>query len=605
MLHLFFKSLKDLKENIRQYILFGLLSMFATSFIFIPIISFIFQRMIMLYNSGVVLNQDVFKIVLDKDNLFSLFLILLLAITFIFMEMAIYILIAHKKYFKKDIYISEAFFTALSKLPRLLSIELIYFFFLIIFIIPLVELPVQSPIGQTVELPQFFEAKVESNPLYTALYTAIIIGLLYVIYRFIFTLHGILLRKEKISQAMKHSFRLTKKGTAINIGKLIVINGLYIGFGVLVLYGISYIQANINYTPPLAIKKYLLTLSGLFFTFHTMLLTPFNMIFLTRLYYEVDIRGHFEHDGDHRVYGPKDEVRLLCFDVVRKSEAYMCSHFRKKKITAILLILFTIAFSIYTTLTKQGIYVNSGRDVEIIAHRAGYKTAPENTLIAIEEAIEKGVMIIELDIQLTKDGVPVLHHDYALTRMVGVSKRVSDVTYRELQTYTIKNTVNEKIPSLIDALKTIDKRAYVLLDLKSDKSTKKLIDAIVQDLRSSGMTDYVYIQSFNTNLLKYAREKAPEIRLGQVIYFFWGSLDALDVDFYTLHYTMLSRDLVKEIKKHDRLMWVWTIEDEDILRETLKYDIDGVITSDVDMVKNYFGMDEDQLEAIDEDILID
>lgn len=594
MFKLLISSIVDLKNNIRQYILFGLLALFTTSFIFIPIISFIFQRMILLYNSGIIMNQDIFKIFLDKDNLLSLFAILLLAVTFIFMEMAIYILIAHKNIVKKDIYITEAFFTALKKLPRLLTIELFYFLILFIVLLPLIELPVQTSLTQTLEVPEFYQVKVEENPIYSGLYALLFVGLLYIMYRFIFTLHGVILKKEKISRAMKKSFHLTKVGSSMTIVKLIFINLFYIGFGIFLLFLVSKLQTEIRYTPPLALRKYLVTLSGLFFNFYTMLLTPFNMIFLTRLYYDLD-----EKQGDHI----DDQVTLVAIKKIKNIEVYACHHIRKKKVTLLLVLVLTLSFSLYTTLSKQGGYVNHGRNVDIIAHRGGYTSAAENSLMAIDQALEKGVTIIELDVQLTKDGIPVLHHDYSLSRMTGLSKQVSDVTYLTLQNTLLKNGHGQSIPSLKSALDRIDKAAYILIDIKSDHNTKALVDAIIEDLKATDMMAHAYIQSFDQKLLTYVRSEAPLIGIGQVMYFFWGELDALDVDFYTVHYTMLSRNLVKEIKKDDKQLWVWTIDDPEILGEVLKFDINGLITSDIDMVQETLGLKDKSLLEEDENTL--
>lgn len=595
MFKLLINSLNDLRKNLKQYIIFGLISLVTTSFIFVPLITFIFKRMIMLYNSGAVLNQDAFKIFLDKDNLLSLFSIILLAVIFVFMEMAIYVLMVQKRYFKKDISISEAFFTSLMKLPRLLTIELIYFLILFIFLLPLIELPVQTTLNQSVTFPIFYEDKVTANPIYLSMYFALLVTLLYGMYRFIFTIHGILLRKEKISLAMKNSLKLTKVGSTFTFIKLVLVNAIYIGIGFLLLLLVTTIQKQLNYTPPLAIRRYLLTLSGMFFYFYTMLLTPLNMIFLTRLYYDL---------GKDIGYEEEDHVKLYTFKPIKVLELKMSNTFKSKKMTTVVLLVFTLLFTGYTTLTKDIALVNQGRNVEVIAHRGGYKTQPENSLSAIENAIEKNVRILELDIQLTKDGVPVLHHDYSLYRIIGLKKRVSEVNFSSLKTYRMKGSKEEHIPSLKEALTLINKEAYILIDLKGDKNTKALIDAIIKDLKETDMMDYVYIQSFDHSLLEYTRAQAPEIKIGQVMYFFWGQLSQLDVDFYTIHYTMLTRDLVKEIKKQDKPMWVWTVDDEKILDEVLKFDIDGVITSDIDMTQEVLGLKEEP-EALEGDLAED
>lgn len=58
--------------------------------------------------------------------------------------------------------------------------------------------------------------------------------------------------------------------------------------------------------------------------------------------------------------------------------------------------------------------------VEITAHRGSSKHAPENTMAAIEEAIGEMADYSEIDVQLSKDGVPVVCHDLNLSRVAGV-----------------------------------------------------------------------------------------------------------------------------------------------------------------------------------------
>ena len=79
---------------------------------------------------------------------------------------------------------------------------------------------------------------------------------------------------------------------------------------------------------------------------------------------------------------------------------------------------------------------NSGSGSKYILHRGASLEAPENTLPAFEIAAKTGGYI-ETDVQKTKDGVFVLCHDTNLKRMCGVDKKISDITYKELQQYPV------------------------------------------------------------------------------------------------------------------------------------------------------------------------
>jgi glycerophosphoryl diester phosphodiesterase len=72
---------------------------------------------------------------------------------------------------------------------------------------------------------------------------------------------------------------------------------------------------------------------------------------------------------------------------------------------------------------------------ELIAHRGYAKHFPENTLVAFAAALDSGATYIETDIQLSKDGVPVLFHDNDMIRMCGVKGAIHNYTWSQLQQF--------------------------------------------------------------------------------------------------------------------------------------------------------------------------
>jgi glycerophosphoryl diester phosphodiesterase len=70
--------------------------------------------------------------------------------------------------------------------------------------------------------------------------------------------------------------------------------------------------------------------------------------------------------------------------------------------------------------------VNSERLIHLVAHRGNATEFPENTLPAMVSALELGVRFLELDVQLSRDGVPVVIHDQLLLRTTGLPGSVFD-----------------------------------------------------------------------------------------------------------------------------------------------------------------------------------
>ncbi|ROR26403.1 glycerophosphoryl diester phosphodiesterase [Mobilisporobacter senegalensis] len=149
------------------------------------------------------------------------------------------------------------------------------------------------------------------------------------------------------------------------------------------------------------------------------------------------------------------------------------------------------------------------------AHRGfhdNFSDAPENSLKAFELAAIKGYGI-ELDVQLTKDRIPVVFHDYSLKRVCGVNKKVKELTYEELKELKLFRS-KERIPLLREALDLIHGRVPLIIELKipyNPKDTCEKTDEILRKYRG------VYcIESFNPLGLIWYKKKHPNILRGQL-----------------------------------------------------------------------------------------
>ena len=118
----------------------------------------------------------------------------------------------------------------------------------------------------------------------------------------------------------------------------------------------------------------------------------------------------------------------------------------------------------------------SGLDVDY-AHRGLHGgDVPENSLAAFEKAAEKRYGI-ELDVQLTKDGVPVVFHDDSLLRVCGVDRLLRDCELSELRQFRLSGSEKETIPTFAEVLELVDGRVPLLVELKTGSAG--LVRAVV------------------------------------------------------------------------------------------------------------------------------
>lgn len=154
-----------------------------------------------------------------------------------------------------------------------------------------------------------------------------------------------------------------------------------------------------------------------------------------------------------------------------------------------------------------------GRDY---AHR-GLKdnagNSPENSLRAFLLAVENGFGI-ELDVQLTRDRVPVVFHDRTLERACGLATPVKEITLQEMKTLRLFNS-DEAIPTLEEALAAINGRVPLIIELKVHPG-----DDMSVCERAQLILDYykgLYcVESFHPFAMVWYRKNRPQILRGQL-----------------------------------------------------------------------------------------
>lgn len=209
--------------------------------------------------------------------------------------------------------------------------------------------------------------------------------------------------------------------------------------------------------------------------------------------------------------------------------------------------------------------------------------APENSLAAFKKAVYVGYGI-ELDVQLSKDGVPVVMHDFTLERMCKKEGRVCDYTWEELKTFRLADS-EETIPCLEDVLKVVKGKIPMIVEIKvefMDISVCPVVDAILRKYQG------VYcIESFNPMVLTWYRRYHNEVMRGQLasaylkegdqrgfLYFCLGNLMmnwTTKPDFIAYNHLYagnLSRKICRGLYRN--LAVAWTIRNEEELAKAKK-----------------------------------
>jgi glycerophosphoryl diester phosphodiesterase len=212
-----------------------------------------------------------------------------------------------------------------------------------------------------------------------------------------------------------------------------------------------------------------------------------------------------------------------------------------------------------------------------IGHRGAKGHAAENTLASFEKAMELGVDMIELDVFLSKDNIPVVIHDKTIDRTTISNGFVSDFLAIELQKLGI--------PTLEDVFQLVNHQCDINVEIKEFEAVKSVLDLIHSNIFSK---EKILISSFDWNALQEVRFHDNDIRI--------GVLTETDVDLalafakfikaYSIHpfHHLLTKENVIQIQYNNFKVYPWTVnEPEDIIFVKL-LNVDGIITDFPDRV---------------------
>ena len=160
----------------------------------------------------------------------------------------------------------------------------------------------------------------------------------------------------------------------------------------------------------------------------------------------------------------------------------------------------------------------SDTTITVAAHRGFKRVFPENTLVAIAGAYDKGADAAEIDVRLTVDRVPVVMHDPTVDRTTNGTGAVPFLTLDQIKQLDACSKSGPhwapcEVPTLREALQTARGRGMLILDLEGPYDSAALV-SVLKMVRDEGMERYVIITSFNYQLLEMVRGLDDVIPLG-------------------------------------------------------------------------------------------
>jgi glycerophosphoryl diester phosphodiesterase len=243
---------------------------------------------------------------------------------------------------------------------------------------------------------------------------------------------------------------------------------------------------------------------------------------------------------------------------------------------------------------------NSDRPL-VFAHRGGARLAPENTMAAIDNGISLGADGLEIDVQLSADGVPVVIHDQTLDRTTDRAGAVRDLTASELARVDAAfrfETGGEHpfrgqgigIPILDDVLAKYPK-ARIIIEMKGGQP--ELARAVAASIHRADAIDRSCVGSFHQGSIDTIRAEAPDIITSAsqeearwMLYRSWvrwpftrtRPYHAFQLPECAGRMRVVSRPFLRYVHREGHAVQVWVVNDAPDIRRLLDWGVDGIIS---------------------------
>jgi len=237
-----------------------------------------------------------------------------------------------------------------------------------------------------------------------------------------------------------------------------------------------------------------------------------------------------------------------------------------------------------------------------IAHRGASALFPENTLPAFQAAVDQGADLIELDVQFSKDRVPVVFHDAKLDSHSNGTGEVKNHTVQELKkldagAWHDASFAGEQIPLLEEVLAFAQNTIALNIEIKTEAVGNQIEHGIEQKclqlVKKYDMQSHVLFSSFDSRALLHLKKLSPR-QPAAILYSKrrdWSDMPAQIVqqykaDAFNCTYWQLTKKRFENLRTNDIPVLVYTVDDPQRMNKLIDMGVDGIFTNKPDLLNN-------------------
>lgn len=250
---------------------------------------------------------------------------------------------------------------------------------------------------------------------------------------------------------------------------------------------------------------------------------------------------------------------------------------------------------------NEGTVMGFDKEFIVIAHRGASAYYPENTMSSFRAAVEMGADMIELDVLLTKDNIPIVFHDEKLNAKTNGKGFVKDYTLLELKAldagswFSLKFK-NERIPTLREVLEFCKDKILVNVEIKTEavsESEEDGVEDLVLDLINElGMNDQIIISSFDYRVFERIATKNKNIKTA-LLYDKNQSngrepvvlVKDYSVDAFNFSIRQLTDKWANQLNDSEIPFFIYTVNNERKMKKVIEAGAKGIFSDKPDVLK--------------------
>jgi glycerophosphoryl diester phosphodiesterase len=442
----------------------------------------------------------------------------------------------------------------------------------LILLLPLGQLGLTSILTKKVAVPPFVSEELSKSPSTNLIYSGVLLVITYLNLRLIFTLPLLGTTSAGVWQAFVTSWRQLTRCRSPRILGLFVVVSISAGVAAFILGAITLaptIATDIlapTASPWLAAVGLSAFQIGAFVI--TALLTIMIVQSLTAML--------------------RDWLRRLSEDhrqtptVISYSEPSHVTARREHVLWGLAAVVIAVAFTSTAVLNHQTmVNLVDSEQTQVLAHRGFIQGGVENTLPALQAAAKAGADRVEFDVMETKDGKFVVMHDTNLGRLAGKNLNVKDLTQDELTKITVRaGGMEAKIPSLEEWIQlSIHLNLPQLLEIKlHGGESPDLVPRLLAVLDRAGVTEHYTYHTLSREVVEELKQLRPELVVGFIVPINFGGVPNVKADFIVIEQQSYSSRFVRQAWAAGYNVIVWTVDDEQQMRNYMDAAVDGIIT---------------------------